>query len=49
MKKDKSKPISYETVRKNTTLGSFIKEKVDKTKEISKMTWNLVMKWTKKK
>jgi len=45
--KDKTKKISYNTIRKNKTLGEFVKEKVDKTKEISKLTWELVMKWTK--
>jgi len=50
MKKDKSRPISYKTIRKNKTLGEFIKEEViDKTKEISKITWELVSKLTKKK
>ncbi|MEA2037417.1 MAG: hypothetical protein U9O94_07950 [Nanoarchaeota archaeon] len=50
MKKDKSKPISYATIRKNRTLGDFVKEEVvDKTKEITKLTWDLVMKWTKKR
>jgi len=46
--KDKTKKISYNAIIKNRTLGEFVKEKVDKTKEISKLTWELVMKWTKK-
>ena len=29
MKKPKTKPIKYETIKKNGTLSSFIKEKVD--------------------
>ena len=49
MRKDKTKPISYNTIRKNKTLGDFFKEEVvDKTKDAAKLTWDLVMKWTKK-
>ena len=45
----KSKSVSYKAIQKNKTLGDFIKEEViDKTKEITKMTWDLVMKWTKR-
>ena len=50
MKKNKSKKISYSAVKKNTTLTGFIKnEVVDKTRDIAKITWDLVMKMTKKK
>ena len=50
MKKQKTKPISYKTIKENRTLGAFVKEAVvDKTKEISKITQDLVMKMTKKR
>ena len=42
----KKPSISYKTIKNNTKLGDFIK---DKTKEISKFTLNLIMKWTKRK
>ncbi|MFH1849973.1 MAG: hypothetical protein ABH879_07385 [archaeon] len=49
MKKDEYKPIRYNTVIKNKTLGDFIKEEViDRTLGIAKFTRDLVIKWTKK-
>jgi len=49
MKKEKTKKISYETIRKNKKLGEFVKDKViARTKEAVKLTWDLVRKWTKK-
>jgi hypothetical protein len=50
MKKDKSKKINYATIKKNTTLTQFVKEEVvDRTIDIAKLTWDLVMKMTKRK
>lgn len=48
MKKDKSKPISYNAISKNRRLGEFFKEEVvDRAVDVSKMTWDLVVKFTK--
>jgi len=45
----KSKPISFNTVMKNKKLGDFVKEEiVDRAVDVSKMTWDLVIKFTKK-
>jgi len=50
MRKNKAKPVSYKAIKNNRTLSEFVKEEViDKTKEITKITWDLVMKMTKKK
>jgi hypothetical protein len=47
MKKDKTKPISYEAIIKNKTLKEFIKQDVvDKTKKVAQDTWNIIAKYT---
>lgn len=43
-------PIPYKETKKNKTLTGFFKDEViDKTQDMAKFTWELVMKWTKKK
>jgi hypothetical protein len=50
MRKNKTKRVSYNAVKKNTTLTQFVKEEVvDRTIDIAKLTWELVMKMTKRK
>jgi len=50
MKKNKTKKTSYLAIKKNTTITQFVKcEVVDRTKDIAKLTLDLIMKLTKKK
>jgi hypothetical protein len=44
------KRVKFKTIQKNTTLGQFVKkEVVDRTKDVAKLTFDLVMKMTKKR
>jgi len=46
----KKPKISYKTIRQNKTLGEFLREDIiQPTQDIAKFTFELIMKWTKKK